>query len=158
MIFSTSNKQTDGGDRRLLNNRFGLTLPPGWQDESVFRFQGPEEDGIQHHIIVTIGNDIGMELERWAGTCIQALENELQGFRELKRGGVVLNDQTPAYEFVYRWTPMEDREIYQRVIYVLRNGTGYMLTASFSKKTWKTFGPVVDKILMSFTPDAIAGR
>jgi len=139
----------------VRNNKFALNLPSGWQDQSVFRFQGPEEDGIQHNIIITIGNDIGMDLEEWADRNIRAVEEELQGLQELKRGTLVLDNQMPGYEYVYRWTPMEDREIYQRVIYVLQKGTGYMLTASFSKKTWKTFGPVVDKILMSFAPDGI---
>ena len=90
------------------------------------------------------------DLERYADMQIKALETELQGYHELKRGPVMLSNQLPGYELVYRWCPVENREVYQRAIYILHNETGYILTATFSKKTWKTRGPEVDKILRSF--------
>ena len=74
-----------------------------------------------------------MDLERYAQTNIQAIRNELQGYRELKQGSLFLKNRQPAYEHVYRWSPVKEREIYQRVIYVLSMNTGYVLTATFSK-------------------------
>jgi hypothetical protein len=82
---------------------------------------------------------------------MKAIGTDLQGFHELKHGHIKLNNRLPAYELVYKWYPMEDREVYQRVVYVLINNTGYILTATFSKKTWKTKGPEIAKILKSFT-------
>ena len=138
-------------NRLLLHNRFTLKIPPEWKDQTVYRFEGPVEDGVLHNIIVTIENDLDMpDLETYAERCIKAEEKELQGYKELKRDSLNLQNGQPAVEVVYKWCPVEGREIYQRVIYLYINETGYILTASFSKKTWKTFGSEVNKILMSF--------
>lgn len=136
----------------ILNNKFSLRIPETWEDKSVYTFEGPEEDGIRHNIWITIENNVDVpDLERYAGVNIQATETALQGYRELKRGPLTLNNRQPAYELVYRWSPVGDREVYQRVMYVLHNKTGYILTATFSKKTWKILGSEVDKIMKSFT-------
>lgn len=136
----------------ILNNRFVLQIPQEWEDQTVYRFKGPEDDGINHNILVTIENEVDIpDLERYADMQIKVVETELQGYHELKRGRIVLNNRFPAYELVYKWCPVEDREVYQRVIYILHKETGYILTATFSKKTWKTRGAEIDKILRSFT-------
>ena len=36
------------------NNRFTLTFPDGWSDSTVFTFNGPEDSGVKHNIVVTI--------------------------------------------------------------------------------------------------------
>ena len=136
----------------ILNNRFSMKFPQEWSDKSVYRFEGPIDDGIQDNIIVTIENNVDVpDLDTYARLQIKAVQEELQGFSELKQGPLVMDCKLPAYELVYKWYPMEGREIYQRVIYVLHNGTGYMLTASFSKKTWKMRAGHMDSILKSFT-------
>ena len=129
-----------------------MKFPPDWQDHSIYRFEGPEDDGIKHNIYVTIENDIDLSsLEEYAEINIKAVEKELQGYHELKSGPISMNNRIPAVEVVYKWCPAEDREVYQRVIYLLIDNNGYILTATFSKKTWKTIGHEVDKILRSFT-------
>jgi hypothetical protein len=135
----------------ILNNKFSLNFSQEWEDHSYYRFEGPVEDGIKHVIIVTIENNVDVPaLEQYAELNIRALETELQGYQELKRGPVSLENRVPAFELVYKWTPMKDAQVYQRVVYILINQTGYILTATFSKKTWKMLGSMVDKILMSF--------
>jgi len=136
----------------ILNNRFVLNIPADWTDKSIYKFDGPQDDGINHNILVTIENEVDIpDLEKYADMQIKAVETELQGYHEFKRGQIVLNNRFPAYELVYKWCPVEDREVYQRVIYILHKETGYILTATFSKKTWKTKGTEIDKILKSFT-------
>ena len=136
----------------VLNNRFVLNIPAGWTDKSIYKFDGPQDDGIKHNIFVHIENNIEIpDLERYADMQIKTVETELQGYHKLKRGRIVLNNQLPAYELVYKWCPVEEMEIYQRSIYILHKETGYILTATFSKKTWKTKGAEIDKILKSFT-------
>lgn len=137
--------------KTVINNRFTLKIPTDWQDKSIYSFEGPEEDGIRHNIFVSIENDVNiLDLERYAESNIQAIEEGLQGYQELKRGPVSLASGNPAYELVYRWSPAENRELYQQAIYVLYDNTGYTLTATFSKKTWKMLGTEVKKILLSF--------
>ena len=139
-------------DHTVLNNRFVLNIPADWTDKSIYKFDGPQDYGIKHNIFVHIENNVEiLNLERYADMQIKTVETELQGYHKLKRGQIVLNNRLPAYELVYKWCPMENREVYQRVIYVLHKETGYILTATFSKKTWKTKGAEIDKILRSFT-------
>lgn len=149
---STKTDKQAPSECTLLNNRFSMKFPQEWEDRSYYRFEGPVEDGVKHTIIVTIENDVDVpSIEQYADLNIKALETELQGYQELKRGPVALENRVPAYELVYKWTPVKDGQLYQRVIYILINKTGYMLTATFSKKTWKMLGAEINKILMSFT-------
>jgi len=135
----------------ILNNRFNLKLPAEWKDQSVYRYEGPEEDGIRHNIYVTIENDIEeQDLEKYADKNIRAVEAELQGYQELKKGKITFLSGIQGVDTVYKWFPVENREIYQRAIYLTKNNTGYILNATFSKKTWKMLGAKVDEILMSF--------
>jgi hypothetical protein len=146
------NKKQISSKHTILNNRFALQFPGTWEDKSVYTFEGPEEDGIRHNIWVTIENNVEVpDLERYAQMNIQAMENELQGYHGLKQGSLTLKNRHPAYEHVYRWSPVENREVYQRVMYVLKNNTGYILTSTFSKKTWKLLGSEIDRIFRSFT-------
>jgi hypothetical protein len=142
------NEKHNNSEHTILNNRFAMKVPEEWEDHSYYRFEGPVEDGVKHNIIPG--------LEQYAEINIKAVGTELQGYHELKRGPVTLDNQVPAYELVYKWSPVKDRQVYQRNIYILINKTGYILTATFSKKTWKTKGVEVDKILKSFnmTQDA----
>jgi hypothetical protein len=152
MLFRTEEKNQRPSEYTVLNNRFMLKIPPDWEDKTVYAFEGPEEDGIKHNIIVTIENNVDIPgLVQYAEMGINTVAKELQGYQELKRGQLKLDNQLSAYEVVYKWNPVNGREIYQRVIYLLYKNTGYLLTATFSKKTWKTKGPEVHKILMSFS-------
>ncbi|MBW2662689.1 MAG: DcrB-related protein [Deltaproteobacteria bacterium] len=151
-VKTSEKKRQEHAPYTILNNRFGLQIPQEWEDQTVYRFKGPEEDGINHNIIVTIENQVDIpDLATYADMKIKAVETELQGYHELKRGQLLLNNQLPAYELVCKWCPVEAMEVYQRSIYILHNETGYILTATFSKKTWKTRGTEIDKILKSFT-------
>jgi len=152
MFLKNKNKPaSSNGPGRFRNSRFAFNLPGDWQDQSVYRFVGPEEDGIQQNIMVTVEHDVvHSDLNQYAQINIHAVEQTLQGYHELKRGTISLDSGLPAFEIVYKWTPVKERTVYQRVIYLLEGHTGYILTASFSKKTWKTKGPEMDRILRSF--------
>lgn len=149
-VFNKTDKQNHS-EYSILNNRFTMKVPPDWEDFSYYRFEGPVEDGVKHNIIVTIENNVEVpDLQQYAELNIKAVEKELQGYQELKRGPVALDNQVTAYELVYKWIPVKDGQVYQRVIYILINKTGYILTSTYSKKTWKILGPEINKILMSF--------
>lgn len=152
MFLKSKKKPVDpSAPARFLNSCFSLNLPGGWKDQSVYRFVGPEEDGVQHNLMITVEPDVAFtDVNRYAENNIQAVEGSLQGYHELKRGTVMLDSGKPAYEIVYKWSPLKERTVYQRVLYHLEGTTGYTLTASFSKKTWKIKGPQIDRILRSF--------
>ncbi len=84
---------------------------------------------------------------------MQSLEAQLQGCRVLKRDQVALDNGLPAYRAIFVWRPAEDQRLYQEQLYVLHQQTGYTLTATFTKKTRKTLGSQVERIMLSFTPE-----
>lgn len=139
-------------EANILNNRFALTLPLGWEDKSVYYLDGPAEEKFRHSVVVVVDHDVvPFDLLRFAEMKIRAVERELQGYQELKRGNLILDNRLPAYEIVFKWCPMEGIQQYKRVIYVLANETGFTLSATFTKKSWKVRGGEVDKMLRSFS-------
>jgi len=139
-------------DTTVMSNSFSLLLPPNWEDHTVYLFKGPIQDGIEHQINVTVEHNVEInDLGQYVELQVDAMRSGLKSYHELKLGPIRLADNTPAYEIVYKWQPTDEREIYQRVIYVLSGRDAYSMVTSFSKKTWKLIGQEVDKILMSFT-------
>ena len=143
-------------DRIYRGNGFTIGQPGDWQDATVYTLSGPIEDEMQHNIVINIGHDVDIDsVEELADLQIESLEMQLQGCRVLKRGKITLNNGHEAYEAVFRWEPTEVNRLYQRQIYVLAGKTAYTLTSTFSRKTRKTRGPEVDRIMMSFEPEMV---
>ncbi len=139
--------------KNIVNNKFCLNIADEWQDNTVYSFEGPIEDGIKQSVLATIDHDVvTADPEAYADINIKSLMDELEGYRPLKREMIYLDNGLPACEVVYKWNPAKNREVYQKIFYVTHEKTGYILTATFSKKTWKTRGEEIDKILKSFQP------
>jgi len=132
-------------------NLFTINMPQGWQDKTIYTIAGPVEDEVQHNIVINVDHDVEIDsVDTLAKLQIETLEAQLQGCRILKRGAVTLNNGQEAYEVIFRWEPTNLKRLYQRQIYVLAGTTSYTLTTTFTKKTRKTRGPEVDRIMMSF--------
>ncbi len=145
--------QPDKPKKNYRGNEFMINLYEDWQDKTVFTITGPVTDGIQHNITIMVDHDVEVDnLQDFADWNVGTLENELKGCRVLKQGEINLNNGIPAYKVVYVWYPTEELRIYQEQILVLVNKTGYKLTASFTKKTRKTLGPQVERMMLSFNP------
>jgi hypothetical protein len=138
---------------RYYGNGFTMYLYDGWQDKTIYTISGPVRDGIQHSIIINLNTDVGTDnLRDYADGNIAALTNELKGCRLLHQGPIALVNGLPAYKAIFCWFPTEELRIYQEQIYILVGTTGYNLTASFTKKTRKTLGPQVERMMLSFSP------
>jgi len=135
-------------------NTFTINTPQGWQDMTVYTIAGPVEDDMQHNIVVNIAYDLEADSVATLGKLqIETLEAQLQGLRILKHGEITLNSGQEAYEVIFRWEPTNYGKLYQRQIYVLSGKTAYTLTTTFTRKTRKTKGPEIDRIMMSFELD-----
>ena len=135
-------------------DRFVFALGEDWTDKTMYILGGPVTDGVQHNITIHVEPDVPVEaLLDYADVQIQSLETQLQRCRVLKRDQVELDTGLPAYRAIFTWYPAEDRRLYQEQLYVLHQQTGYTLTATFTKKTRKTLGPQVERIMLSFTPE-----
>jgi hypothetical protein len=134
-------------------NGFSIKTCEGWQDKTIYTISGPVTDGIQHNIIINLNPDIETDnLRDYADWNVASLTGELKGCRLLLQAPITLANGLPAYKAIFCWYPTEELRIYQEQIYVLVGTAGFNLTASFTKKTRKTLGPQVERMMLSFNP------
>ena len=152
-IQTSLSSQLSQPDRPYRGNLFSMRLYEDWQDKTIYTISGPVTDGIQHSIIINLNPDVDTDsLRDYADGNIACLTNELKGCRLLLQAPITLANGLPAYKAIFCWFPTEELRIYQEQIYVLVGSTGYNLTASFTKKTRKTLGPQVERMMLSFNP------
>jgi len=152
MLFGKKPKPQPSTRKPIEDSRFSMNMSSEWIDKSIYSIEGPEDDGIKHNIRVNIEDNVEvLDVATIARDEIMGLANALDAFQELYQGPVRLNGSLPAYEFLYKCMPVEKREVYQRMMFVLAKQSLFTLTVSFSEKTFKRFGPQVDSIYKSFT-------
>ena len=136
------------------NNQFSLNLPDEWKDTTVFTFQGPNDSGVQHNLVLVIDPAVEKDIEV-APYAKQQLENSKQvlpGFEMINEQEKTIIPDIPAYEIVYKYIPADEVIIFQKQVFMIIDGKGYSFTSSFSKKTLKTIANEVDEIIASFVP------
>jgi len=132
-------------------NSFTINQLEDWEDKTLYTITGPVTDGIQHNVIITIDKEPAFNnLIDYAEWHIKTLEKELKSCMLLKKGNTKLADGTDAYEAIFSWYPTDELRIYQHQIFVLADKVVYKMTASFTKKTIKTLGPAVERIMLSW--------
>ncbi len=135
------------------DNRFKMTLPDGWEDETVYSYKGPEDSGVQHRLCLVIDRTAGdVEAEEYARARIDATMCSLQSAELVNEGPRTLPSGKQVYEAVCKWVPADDQVIYHKQIFLVTDGVGYTFSANFSKKTLKTIGVEVNGIIDSFAP------
>jgi hypothetical protein len=139
-------------DKTVLyrGNSFSLNQLEDWEDKTIYTITGPVTDSIQHNVIITIDKENPFDtLEEFAEWHIKTMETDLKGCTLLKKGEIKLSDGTDAYEAIFSWYPIDDLRIYQQQIFVMFDKVVYKMTASFTKKTRKTLGPQVERMMLS---------
>jgi len=134
------------------NNRFDLTLPLGWEDQTVYCYAGPFDSGVQHLLTLSVDPKVVAPLADYARERIDITMETLSGTEILKEEEKTLPSGAQAYEVVLRWIPTEDNVIFRKQVYVKIGSSVYCFAANFSKKTIKTVGVEVDRIIDSITP------
>jgi hypothetical protein len=135
------------------STRFTLELPGGWEDETIYTYKGPDDSGVQHRITLVIDRAPNAEsVNEFARVRIDTVMATLQGAEILKEEPKDLPSGIPAYECVYKWIPAGTDARFVRNVYLLTGGAGYTFSGAFSKKTIKTIGVEMDKIIESFVP------
>jgi hypothetical protein len=139
------------------NNQFTIELPGDWEDRTIHLFMGPDDSNVQHMMQLAVDDDIeNAELSEYARGRIDAAMESLQGAQILKEEERNLSNGRAVYECVYKWIPTDGQVIFQKLIYMIAEGTAYTFSANFSKKTIKTIGVEVERIIDSFKPgDAV---
>jgi len=132
------------------NNQFLLTLPDGWSDRTVYLFMGPDDSGVQHNLQMVIEPDLdAADVTEYGRDRFESLLGSVQGATVLKQEEKTLSDGRTVYECVYKWIPVDNQVNFNKVVYMIADGVGYTFMANFSKKTIKTIGAEVDRIIES---------
>jgi hypothetical protein len=136
------------------NNLFRIALPEEWEDRTVFTYFGPMDSGVQHNLVITVDPNPKekKDLAQYVRSQIGQNESNFPGFTMIAEREKEIPSGLPAYEIVYKYCPVEGKVIFQKQVFILAEEKGYILTASFSKKTMKTIAHVVDEIIASFSP------
>jgi hypothetical protein len=136
-------------------NDFSMKLYEEWDDKTIYTITGPVTDDVQHNIIISVDRDVQVStLRDYADWNVASLLGELRACRLLKQDQVRLSNGLPAYRAIFSWWPSDEQHIYLEQIYLLAGTTGYKVTATFTKRTRKTLGTAVERIMFSFTPGA----
>jgi hypothetical protein len=140
-------------------HRFMMPLEPGWQEATMYYLTGPVLGGIRHNILITRESDVEeTTVTDYAALRTRSMASRLNDCLILRRDDVELTAGLPASRVIYGWSPEEGLRLYQEQVYVLHNGAGYTLTASFTRQTRKQLGHEVERVMLSFKPEDAAPR
>ncbi len=134
-------------------SEFQIKLPDGWEDQTIYTYKGPDDSGVQHMVTLVVDpypNAAGAE--EFARPRIDTVMSTLQGAEILKEEPRQLASGLPAYECVYKWIPSGADARFVKTVYILVDGIGYVFSGNFSKKTIKTIGTEMDRMVESFKP------
>jgi hypothetical protein len=143
------------GPRPYRADAFTLPLPdPDWRDATTYTLLGPVSGGIRHNVTVHLDDAPEADaLADYVAAQMGPLEASLPDGRVLMHGPLTLDCGLDAYRAILRWQPDDrDTPLYQEQIYVLHDGLGYTLTATFTRATRKRFGPGVERLMRTFRP------
>lgn len=136
----------------VYNNLFQLSFPDEWKETSVYTFEGPNDSGVQHNLVLVIDPYVkkDISLQEYAQKQIAGPRNVMPGFEIVNEQEKTMPDGTPAYEIVYKYIPADNVVLFQKQIYISGDKKVFIFTATFSKKTLATLGYMIDSIIASF--------
>lgn len=136
-----------------FNNAFRIELTGDWEDQSVHYFLGPEAGGLQHNLSVQVDTQPSSpDLADYAEERIGHAMESHPGSELLNQQSKQLSSGFSAYEAVYKWAPAEDKVVFQKLVFVMHEGVVYNFNAAFTKRTIKTLGVEVDRMIASLVP------
>lgn len=129
---------------------FSKNLPEGWQDQSVFTFQGPDEDDNSHFLTLVVDRGAGdVELEEFAEERIDMELEALPDMVVLNSGVKSLAGGQQVYNVTYKWIGPDEKVVIRRQAFAVNDGSGFVLSINFTKRSVKLLGSQVDRIIES---------
>jgi len=139
--------------QQTTNSQFILELPDDWEDRTVHYFMGPEDSGVQHMLNLVVDRNVQTDdVAEYARDRIDQIVESMPAAEILKEEEKTLANGVEAYQAIYKWVPPNGKVTFQKLAYMIRDGVAYAFSANFSKKTIKTIGVEVDRIIESFEP------
>jgi len=128
------------------NTQFSMILPPEWNDTTIFTFEGPHDDGLQHNLVVVVDPYVekNVDVKKYAQTQIATTLSFLPGFEMVSEAAGKRGDGALTYQICYKYACEGSQTIFQKQVYIADKNALCIFTASFTKKTLKTIMPIVD--------------
>ncbi|MBU8933907.1 MAG: DUF1795 domain-containing protein [candidate division Zixibacteria bacterium] len=134
-------------------NKFNLTLPDDWVDQSTYFFQGPEDGGVYHNLTMLIDHHPeSKDLRTYAAPRMEQTVNGMGGAEILKEEEKQHSCGGQALHVVYKSVPEDSKPLFRKQVFLMAEDKAYTFQADFTKKTMKTIALQVDQIIDSFTP------
>ena len=135
------------------NHQFKITLPEGWEDNSVFTFMGPDSHGVRHILNLVIEKNVGdHDVESFARERIQLAQSAIGSADTLKDAPRTLTNGVAVHEWIYKTVPVDGKSMFHQQIYAVISKRGYTFSAVYSKMSFKLLGGQVEQIISSFLP------
>jgi hypothetical protein len=134
-----------------INNIFQINLPDGWKETTIHTFQGPHDSGVQHNLVLVIDPEVPKktDLKEYARKQSGTTKEALPGFALINETEKTMPSGVPAFEIVFKYVPAPEVELFQKQVFMIVEGKGYIFSATFSKKTLQTIAYEVDEIIKS---------
>ena len=131
------------------NNLFLMNFPEGWKETTVYTFEGPNDGGVQHNLAIVIHpkTEEEYDLNGFVKSEIENGLSALPGFELISEQNTAIADGTPGYQVIYKYAPSDEKEIYQKQLFINAKKAIIIAASTFSKKTLQTLAMEADSIL-----------
>lgn len=139
--------------RAFRGNGFTIQIPAAWVDLTLYTLLGDAGTGYPLYVRVSVEKDSDADTaQEYAESRIRQAASALPGGRLLKRTDVKLTSGQPACSAEIRWYPSDEMRLYQRLLFVISQGTAFTLVTQLDKKSKATVGPSIERLMASLRP------
>lgn len=132
---------------KSLTKGFRVALPEGWEDRSVYSFQGPETGGNIPLINLTIDeNPSEASVADYGRIQVDALLETIPEAEILLEQTRTLKNKREIFELVFKWVPIDETVVFIKSLFFLHGARAYCVSGHFSKQGYKTLGQLVDTV------------
>src|SRR5262245_59251041 len=111
--------------RAFKGNGFTIQVPADWVDLTLYTLlNGPSGQPLYVRVSAERGTEAATAQE-YAESRIRQAASALPGGRLLKRADVKLASGQPACSAEIRWYPSDETRLYQRLLFVVWQGTAF---------------------------------
>jgi len=148
-----SGAETDSAPgTRFVADGWTLSLPPGWNDETIYRLDGPTVQGTTVRTVIHVDPDVGeIPVADYAAVRIERQKVSMPDGQILDEGRKQLAPDRTAYRSRVL-VPAAETTLLKDQFYVVEEGTGYQFTVTIPQVHYAQFRPVVEWMIQHFEP------
>lgn len=140
----------------FFGDAFFLSLPEGWQNETVYQLQETGSDTLRIEVNLDPDLETSSELE-YGERQVEVQLEAVQGRRVLDTQLVELDHAGTGYWVLTSWTS-RDEILVQDQLFVVRDEVGYRLSVTMTKENRQQLQSEVERTFRSFRPSRSSRR